>query len=677
MPLAVSEKTVSDYYCATAPFHPGDVVNSFPDKTFDVVLGLDVGHCTTRAYALTLDPNDCLQYLFHPVKLFGEDSIPTLIRFDEDICVGHEAAKAPDFLSNFIKTPDRWEDSADGYNTYGEVMDDYFYTLLSHLRDTFPEINEAWLQDRLLLAVACPSGVSWLPHAETFRTRISDASLVTDVTVVPAPLPQLLTVMSKDRFAPFLGTAVYDLGGGSVEFSYVCAGKALIAKSLPVGGTQLDYVLLDKAMNACGLDEDDIPFDRRAMVLHQIGQAKTGSDPVLNVPLENGKTLTCDLSAGALETLCMAPGSGLHGQTFAQSLSHFFRDTALLLRDHPLDRVYLTGAMARLPLVAVLALEYFSPNQVLVLEEPETATARGLALCHGQSGDSIHYLYPRFTEYLTTYTEGQRTLLTGPYGFTPVAPECCPFDLVFRNRFLGELAVYYDEAFYHVLREVFLSVQDRSISTREVVRLLKDKLVTDDRIVGKQAFEGLKEALRLALQDDAYYVFEALGELRDDLYGHTLDDLYRALTVFMPDLSSYLPELSALKGAKSLIHEVFEPAKHVHRLVESVTSWGGVTDRLGDLSGEAFSAMHRLFSFTLTPDVTARILAELPETPVRKDFDYSPFFISPNRLRVCWDSFEQPLGVLQRLHHDAAARLPEYCLGTMTLRLYNHPADLY
>lgn len=677
MSIAIDPRKNPVYYTYTQSFRGGDIIASFPENTFDVVIGLDIGHSRTRAFQITRSPDDIFEGVLSPVLLYGQESIPTAIRYGDDLFIGSEAVAEPGFFQNFIKTPDRWEDPVDGEHTYGELLDDYVYVLTSHIRESDGDIDDAWLTGRLLWVVSCPPGKAWLSHMDTLCARLQDAAVTQAVSVVPAPLADLIFLLQEDRYLPYQGAAVYNLGAASVDFSYICAGKTLLARSLPLGGTQLDYVLLDRAMDASGLHEDDIPYELRASILQQIGEAKAHPDVPLNIPLPGGKALSWPMSASGLELLLTAPGSGLHGQSFAQSLSHFFRDTALLLRDRPLRKVYLTGGLSRLPTVTMLALQYFRPDQVITASDPDTATARGLALYHGQTGWSIRSNYERFDRYLKVYEEDQRTLLTGPYGFFPVAPELSPFDLVFRKTFLPALAEYYDGVFYQLLREAFLSVQDRSSSTREVVKLLKASLTADPRMVGKPAEEGLMTALRRSLRDAAYYVFEALEYLKDDLHGYTLNDLYVCLNLPMPDLDRHRPMLSAVAASKALILDVMEPAKHVHQLVESVTSWGGVTDRLGDLSGEAFSAMHRLFDFTLTPERTAAILKKLPETPEKGPFDHSAFFISGSRFVTAYDKWEGLCSVLKKLHDDAMEQLLEISLGKMTLRLFAEPADLY
>lgn len=297
------------------PFAQSVVYQQLTNMKYTHVLGLDIGHGETVVYLAILKsvtetdekskkPRTVIKTEIKKVKVTdtGDERIATIIGFGDDkVLIGSKAAKLPDFYQHFKKEPALWEGDYRKYK-FGELMEKFIRELWSGIIRFNPTVEQAAKDNKLLIAVGCPSSPAWTnaTAVQKYQTLIGEATGCTHVTVLAESTAAIMSAVldvneinaetdrqeestsdekkTKKVIRLNRGLAVIDAGSSTIDFTYVLLGKKLITRSLAVAGHDLDEqilaVALDTAKKESGLTKEQIPEEQIPDIMIQIRQFK-------------------------------------------------------------------------------------------------------------------------------------------------------------------------------------------------------------------------------------------------------------------------------------------------------------------------------------------------------------------------------------------------------------------
>ena len=297
------------------PFAQNLVYQQLTNMKYTHVLGLDIGHGETVVYKAILksvtetdekgkNPQTVIKTEINKaiVNKGGDERIATMIGFKGGkAVVGKQASKYPEFYQHFKKEPALWGKNYNKTYTFGQLMEAFIRELWSGIIRYNPEVEAAAKDNKLLIAVGCPSSPAWTnPKAvEDYQTIVGKATGCTHVTVLAESTAAIMSAVldvneinaelenqekdssgkkKKKVIRLNRGLAVIDAGSSTIDFTYVLLGKKLITRSLAMAGHALDEqileVALDTAKKECGLTKKQIPEEQIPDIMVQIRQFK-------------------------------------------------------------------------------------------------------------------------------------------------------------------------------------------------------------------------------------------------------------------------------------------------------------------------------------------------------------------------------------------------------------------
>ena len=295
------------------PFAQSLVYEQLTNMKYTHVLGLDIGHGETVVYKSVLksvtetdgqgkNPRTVIKTEINKaiVNKAGDERIATMIGFHGGKAVlGKAASKYPEFYQHFKKEPALWGNDYNKKYTFGQLMEVFIRELWSGIVRFNPEVEAAAKENKLLIAVGCPSSPAWTnPKAvEDYQTVVGNATGCPHVAVLAESTAAIMSAVldvneinseavrqqegsagEKKDIHLNRGLAVIDAGSSTIDFTYVLLGKKLIIRSLAVAGHDLDEqileVALDTANKESGLTKKQIPEEQIPDIMIQIRQFK-------------------------------------------------------------------------------------------------------------------------------------------------------------------------------------------------------------------------------------------------------------------------------------------------------------------------------------------------------------------------------------------------------------------
>ena len=370
---------------------------------FRYIVGLDIGHGTTRAWCITLDTDKPRSF---PLKLNSSDAYtaPTAFVYEEAdfLFTGYEAA--PDHIfQHFMTPPDAWnKTSPDGIHTFRDLMSDYirsiWFDLCYH--------NEHLVLDcaygtKTLLIVGCPASSRWTDN-DDFCTLVKEATSINHVSVVPNARAAIVQAARSCNAEFADGVALFDIGDLTADFVYVKPGRKMITRSTEWGGNLINQGMLQEILAANSVKKHEIPLAQVDYLLSQVRTIKEeyythsavterslhilktdehGSiippeqEPDLlagDLPGISARTLPADINAAFMQKVL---------KPLLPKLEGYFRQMKGLIASLPCRTVILTGGTSQIPEVAELARSVFSQEVItLPIRSATLGIAEGLAL---------------------------------------------------------------------------------------------------------------------------------------------------------------------------------------------------------------------------------------------------------------------------------------------------------
>ncbi len=270
-------------WCLNEEFKTNVVYSRLETMDFTYVVGMDIGDGESMVRLFDLEKNEIQKMKFN----FEDDGkLPTKIAFDKkgNAVIGKSAAKYPNFKEHFKLPPSQWDTTAlvlDGKSyTYKSLMIYFIKTLWNSILkedNSKDDLKAAMEQNKLLIAVGCPSSTKWTDPAEArqYQDLIIEATGYNYTALLAESTAAIMSAVctkgtSKVWFDLDMGLAIIDAGSSTIDFTYVLLGKKLITASLNTAGSELDERLFDVALKESNLTRNDIPEEQLPSILTEI-----------------------------------------------------------------------------------------------------------------------------------------------------------------------------------------------------------------------------------------------------------------------------------------------------------------------------------------------------------------------------------------------------------------------
>jgi len=411
------------HYFMDKAFIPGMVYNYIVSKSYDMILGVDIGHGENVIYKYIKD--DKGQWSMSRVIMDKKDSaaVPSYIRYENNnVQIGKSVEKKLDFTSYFKTQPGNWDEPADLHgHSFGQLMKDFIKKLFDDCCIYDIQVAKAVEADRelesaidgkLLIAVGCPASGEWTDaeNMDKYIQLVHEATGCKNISIIPESTAAIMTPIfdGKKKIDLGKGVVIYDLGSSTIDFTYILMGKVLITKSLRIGGSDIDRGMLRKLLSDAGLDEADIPQDQMSKVYAQLrgdkedfydegGNALPKSSLHLLKTDKNGYSIPdeyMDNSPGYTvdsrfmhsvlwedKELVNIDDSGYEELSWGECCDRFFKISKGLIGKRPMETVILTGGTSYVSDVKKICEKYYG-KRYRQEENPSASVARGL--CHAK-----------------------------------------------------------------------------------------------------------------------------------------------------------------------------------------------------------------------------------------------------------------------------------------------------
>lgn len=403
---------------------------------FKYVLGLDIGHGETVVYKAEIKTKQLENKTSEiypdinkiPVNSAGDHRIPTMIGFDKNgkVTIGRKAMNMPGFYQHFKANPSMWNTLYGDKCTHGDLMEHFVRALWEGIMQYNSELEQAVKDNKLLIAVGCPSSPSWTePKAvECYQNLITRATGCPFVTVMAESTAAIMSAVldaneinnknEKLYIQTAHGLVVIDAGSSTIDFTYVLLGKKLITRSLTVAGHDLDEQILAMAIENTKKTVPNLIISDEQMpdLMVQIRQLKEEFYPEL---LSQGRQLlsvwgynsqgqvdknvdggrldfvvNADLMDRALNRKSIQLNAFDPAKSWADRLRKFIRDCRALIGCDAngkilCDNVILTGGTSKVTkLQDIVKEEYTNDKHCQILESRDSSASVAKGLCYAK-----------------------------------------------------------------------------------------------------------------------------------------------------------------------------------------------------------------------------------------------------------------------------------------------------
>lgn len=547
------------------PFTQNAVYQQLTNMKYTHVLGLDIGHGETVVYKCVLksvtetdekgkNPRAVIKTDINKavVNKEGVERIATMIGFDGGkVIVGSKAAKYPDFYQHFKKEPALWGSDYNKKYTFGQLMEAFIRELWSGIIRFNPEVEAAAKENKLLIAVGCPSSPAWTnPTAvQDYQTLVGKATGCAHVAVLAESTAAIMSAVQdvneinaelenqekdpsgeKKKKAIHLnrGLAVIDAGSSTIDFTYVLLGKKLITRSLAVAGHALDEQILEVALNTAkkesGLTKKNIPEEQIPEIMIQIREFKEqfypdqislGYKPIqiwgrnaqgeADRDLDSGLSFKVGCNKENMDKALNRKATQLDPFKDSQSWAYQFRDfvrycRALICVDKDgkllCDKIILTGGTSHVQALRDIVREEYPECEILNSRDCSASVAKGL--CYAKSmeikgGGSVEGYKKDIAKLATTYY-GSFVLELAGY----LAGQVC-----------GDIQ--------HVIA-AYTAAKD-TVTAGQLLDEINKRVHKNDKLSGNACKERVKELFTKYLQTSQTEIHEKVNAVSKDIYG--------------------------------------------------------------------------------------------------------------------------------------------------------------
>lgn len=390
---------------------------------YDLIIGVDLGHCETTADTLKGVGGSGAKTLSLDLDENKNRECPTVILYAPDrVFIGRAAGGKPGSIAYFKAQPSLWDKSISGH-TRKEMMSDFLGELMNQMRRYNPDLFQS--ADKILLLVGCPTSKSWLQPPErkqAYERLIQRATKATCVRVVPESRAALFTAfqmltlaestqaVETKKIQTINGAVVFDFGSSTADFTYMQLGKHLVERSWTLGASEIEKGMLKEILAENGLSMANVhPQEIGALTYRmreqkekyysdgggdpyiiQISKLDENGDPI--VTEKNGKQVTAKTSISYIlddemmervlnNTVFEVSENdvSLGKNSWPQHCERFFTAMKQLLeaRNLPYENIILTGGASRMAFIREFCESVFG-KKVFVEANPSHSVSKGL-----------------------------------------------------------------------------------------------------------------------------------------------------------------------------------------------------------------------------------------------------------------------------------------------------------
>lgn len=426
-------KKEAPYYTVNGSiYQPGAVFQHIVSMRYDMIIGLDFGHGESVVFKNIKNSRGEWSYEALKCGPNKETEVPSYLSYGENhqILIGRDAPSDPDFFQYFKVIPDQWSMPADDAgHTFQDVIRDFIAELWHNVLiwDAGEKtVKEALQDDRLLLAVGCPSSDKWTSavNEKKYIELIAEATGCKSEHIVILPestaaimVPIISGKGENNSCRVDSGVAVYDFGSSTVDFTYVYMGKRLIVRSLYLGGADIDKAMLRRVLKENGVAPASLsPQDTGNMYaklrelkekFYRTGRSSgkqtswTSDNRPLNFVIDAEFMRTVLREDRAVQTR----DADYIGLSWHDCLEKFIRNTAAHIASAPCGTVILTGGTSRVTDVSEICTAIYGSDRLIQEENPAISVAKGLCYAKGLEtrsepliDDTKLILKPRYDE---------------------------------------------------------------------------------------------------------------------------------------------------------------------------------------------------------------------------------------------------------------------------------------
>lgn len=406
------------YYLADKVFEPGDVFSSIESNRYEVIIGLDIGHgeCVANKY----QKDTMGEWRIVPLQLNYEcqHTLPTYISVHDDkVLIGEDATVEFDFLQHFKLEPVDWDKPADASGrTFGAMLRCFIRNLWEHILRYDPDLA-AIEPSKLLVAVGCPASNSWIQREDQYVELVREATGCEHVVILPESTAAIMTPVLAGGQRVDAGVAIYDMGSSTMDFTYVYLGKRLIARSLRLGGSDIDRAMYRKALRDSGLTPEQIPPQGVNYVLSRLRTIKESyfrtrvdqmPESIHLYEVEPGGTVNrkkvlpfkvdCWVTEEFMREVLWEDRElslsdpDYQGLSWAQGCRKFMEETRMLIGEDPCEVVILTGGTSFVRDVQDICRVIYGADRVVQERDPSSSVAKGLCYAKGLESRTFRHI---------------------------------------------------------------------------------------------------------------------------------------------------------------------------------------------------------------------------------------------------------------------------------------------
>lgn len=495
---------------------------------YDYILGIDIGHGESIVYLYqrAIDKVTRIQMNYEDDK-----KIPTVIRFgidqqgNETKIIGRRAWQVSGFYQDFKKPPAQWGNKADQTFTYGQLMKAFIGTFWEQILQYNQDLDLGTARDngKLLIVVGCPSSSEWTGEGpmKEYRELIMDATGCQHVDVMAEStasiMSAILDVNGKDIQVDLnQGIAIFDAGSSTLDFTYIQLGQKMVIRSLNVAGYKLDEMMLEVALEKCGLARSDVLPEQLPKLLMEMRELKESFYPAqqslgprsIFLWIRNAKggidkdsnaksgffTMDQDFMNEVLNRKANLQGVMVPATSWKQCCENFIQNCSI----HTCDKVILTGGTSHVSALREAVEYYYGSQKVVFSPDPSSTVANGL--CNAKR------LEIEGGSYLQGYLDDTRALADKHY-----------------EAFINELSRYLSGAVCDDIQQAAANLPtDGSVTVGALTTAINQRVQQNPALTGDTGKKQVSELFAKHFKNAEEGILAKANQVSANIYGATL-----------------------------------------------------------------------------------------------------------------------------------------------------------
>ena len=514
-------------YFLSNPFVKGMVYQRLEQGQYDYILGMDIGHGESIAYLYQRGTAKVQRIQMN----YEEDKkIPTVIRFgvdqqgNETKIIGRRAWKVSGFYQDFKKPPDQWGNKADQAFTYGQLMKAFIRTFWEQILQYNQDLDLGTARDngKILIVVGCPSSSEWTDEEsmKEYRELIMDATGCQHVDVMAESTASIMSAILDINGKGIQvnlnqGIAIFDAGSSTLDFTYIQLGQKMVIRSLNVAGYKLDEMMLEVALEKCGLARRDVLPEQLPKLLMEMRELKESFYPDQefleprsiflwirnaggidkNSKAKSGSfTMDQDFMDEVLNRKANLQGVMFPATSWKQCCENFIQNCSI----HTCDKVILTGGTSHVSALREAVEHHYGSQKVVLSSDPSYTVANGL--CNAKR------LEIEGGGYLQGYLNDTRALADKNY-----------------EAFINELSLYLSSAVCGDIQQAAANLPtDGSVTVGALTTAINQRVQQNPALTGDTGKEQVSKLFAKHFKNAEGGILGKANQVSANIYGATL-----------------------------------------------------------------------------------------------------------------------------------------------------------